>query len=140
MLNYKSMQYIYSKKMHYQPELLTHKVIVLEEDSALRSMYCKYITEAGYLGLPIKTHEEILAAVVEHVPVALVFNPIYQGELLTNVLNRLRKIAPEMHLVSIGFSVTDAQMRELMKLGVKSHINRMFSTPRDVVEILKNLI
>lgn len=134
------MQYIYSKKMFYKPELLTHKVIVLEEDSALRNMYCKYISEAGYLSLPVKTHEEIIAAVVEHVPTALILNPIYQGELLTNLLNRLRKISPDMHLVSIGFSVTDAQMRELMRLGVRSHINRMFSTPRDVVTILKNLI
>lgn len=131
------MQYTFVSKFSYKPSGL--RVCILEKEIELRRLYSDLLDAAGYKVSSHGDYNEIMRLLSSDTPHALIMNPIHEGRLLTGVLERFRNLSPRMHIVTVGYGMTDNDMKLLMRVGVASHINRHFSQPQDIIQVLNTL-
>ncbi len=138
------MTYLFKQKLNLRElvgvEELRYKVLIYEPESYLSALYAHYLSVHN---LDIKHCPNLLnikEAIAVFAPDLLVFS--YDDDIpkQAKVLNHLLACFPNLKVVSIGSDIHNDCLKELMSLGIVSHINRKLTRPQDVVEVIKTLL
>ena len=117
-------------------------VVLLETDSILRDIYK---TEFGLLGLDsvfCENQFEVDSVVKRHNPHLFICNTdIFKNESeLIELLKYIKKIYHYLPLLTYSLRTSPDLLSKLLNCGVSSHLDRKFSRPRDLLDIVRAVL
>lgn len=113
-----------------------YRAIVFEPKFELAELYAKYLRMQNLETYTCQddAHLETLAASVS--PHIIIYN-IDNGY---TVLKFIKHKSPSTFIITIGGDFGDAELDDLMAIGISGHINRKVTQPRDIGILAKQLL
>ena len=139
------MNYIYKQKFQLTdlvplPEL-NKKVLIYEPSYELGQVYSQHLSRRNYL----VTHCTNLELIKQHLVYWQPHLVLFSIDGLAINLDLFAKLSglrqdQGLQVITLGYEVSDEILKKLMSMGVASHVNRKLSRPRDLVEIIDNVL
>ena len=141
------MAYIFKQKIRIVDELAylprnTKTILIYEPLSDLSALYAHYLSSHNFNIHHCPDMNFLRPAIAAVSPDLLIFSldAAVSWSQNKSLLLGLLKDFPKLSVISTSFNLNNENLKELMSLGVLSHINRRLSRPQDVVVIVKNIL
>jgi DNA-binding NtrC family response regulator len=136
------MAYIFSQRISSRvlPSSGVPRVAIVDNDPELLSLYARHLADMGLEPVPFFDVEEAVGFVFEQKPEAIMLDASLISEKRLPLLKELRDEHPSLILVTIGAHASEYDIDQLMMLGASCHINKQFSSPKDVSVTLVELL
>ncbi len=140
------MPYIFKQKLDIshlvnlqQP---AHRILVAEPEQYLLALYASYLRAHNYEVAQCQELEFLEGSLKNFAPHLLIINAHFFADFhrLAGLLKNLKSEFAHFPIISLGDNLSGEMVKQLMELGVVSHIDRRFSRPGDIVSIAKNLL
>ena len=116
-------------------------VLVLESEEYLVRLYRKILLEHGFAvehSSQVTRAVELVSAFAPHL---LLLNPqIRRGFSDAKLVRSVTATFPHLPVVTVGFEQSPEELKQLMDLGVASHINRALTRPHDIVAVVRTIL
>ncbi len=140
------MSYIFKHKFNLselvlQPEAEYKTILVAEPEEYLLNLYCDYLTNYNYYSYTCNHLNLLEPKTVLHKPDLLLLSLdlfIDKNKISKDFLE-YRKQFPHIKILCLGHNVDADTVKRIMEFGVSSFIERRFSSPRDIVNLVKSI-
>lgn len=119
-------------KASWRPKL----ILVLEPEEYLLRIYARYFSFPYFQFQACQTWADFKRQLVTLVPDLLIVNT---DQWFYDLL-QLKIHWPSQPIISLGHNLTPEQLKQLMAYGISGHINRKFTRPQDLVEVVKTIL
>lgn len=140
------MQYLTKEKfifpISFSEDFSRQGVLVFEPENSLLEIYVKYFSNRNFVPYVCRDLDALHNAVNSIRPRALVMGlPEYLNfsEVLSKILFIKNKFS-FLPIISYAYNLPSAQVKQLMTSGINSHLDRKFSQPRDLVDLVEALL
>lgn len=140
------MAYIFRRKFDIRelaaPVQQAKRVLIAEPEEYLRALYAHHLSDEDFFVKPCADAEALAGHIVAFIPDVLVINACLHGTAASTAryLRQLCSRHPSLLVVTLGFGDSPEEVKHLMATGVSAHLDRKFSKPRDIVEIIRTLV
>ena len=140
------MQYIIQEKFHIAKvsnvNFFDFPVLLFEQENSLAGIYVKHFAQKNFVCHTCNSLNTLFNAVKVVMPKVLVLGfpeNINFSEIVSQIAN-LKNSFKLLPIICYSYSLPAELVKELMALGVFSHIDRKFSRPRDLVNLVECLV
>lgn len=140
------MAYIFRKKFDIReladirkPE---KRILIAEPQEDLLALYAYHLSRHDFFVRPCMYPAELAQRLADFSPHLLIINSSFYGEPAHTALRlkRLRESTPNLLIVTMGLGTDHTHVRPLMDSAISAHIDRKFSKPADMVDIVHSLL
>ena len=103
------------------------RVVVLEDDAALRRNCCEVITRIGFTPVPAATLEDACAALRSRATDVLLLDPKVPGTADIESLPAIKEMHPETDLIVMTALPTVSSAVDAMRLGARDYLTKPFA-------------
>ncbi len=131
----------YSLRQSPYYHFLGKQVALIDADSLTRSFYRQKLEQAHLLVKDFSQLLELEKELQNITPAVVIYTPQvleYNQELI--ILSRFIQSYPTLPVVTLARTMQESQLDAIMKLGVRLHINRDLSHPRDLLIALEQVL
>lgn len=137
------MSYILKQKFNIRelanlPVVSTERVLLIVDEDYLRGIYEKHLLQEGFE--VVSSDFADVSFISEALETAGLLVVDFSDALWKHKLAFLKVVGrdfPGLAIITIGYDLGQEILEELMVLGVRGHLERKFSQPRDLVEITR---
>lgn len=140
------MSYIFKQKFDLndlvqQPEAEFKTVLVAEPEEYLLNLYCDYLKNHNFASHSCNHLNLLESKTFFHQPdlLLLSLDLFTDRSNLSNEFLKYRKHFPHIKILCLGQNVDSKLVKEIMEFGVSSFIERRFSSPQDVINLVKSI-
>lgn len=130
------MQFVFQKNYTVRPgmlEVTPPKVILLvEADPEASAMYSRHLSNGDVMVVVCPQLSDMINSIESSRADVVILNPMPDMKRSIKILREARTSYPSLPVVSIGGSIPDRFLDQLMSAGVTMHINRYLTHPRDL--------
>ncbi len=137
------MNYIFHQRLTYQDQGVIKgiRAAIVESEPEVVALYARHLTEAGVEASVFFDLRDAIDFATQQKPQAVLVGISLLTDKDYLLLEALREDHPSMVLVTMGDDLLEEyDIDKLMALGVSCHINRQFSSPKDVSTTVKQLL
>ncbi len=130
------MAYLFKQKLVFKPVPPARLVFVVEPEEYLLELYCKHLLAEQY---EVRGFRDLDALVLPPgrgagPDVAVISTQQLRRPDFQDI--KTEKLPASVKIISVGSSTDADFIRNLMSMGVSSHLERRLTRPRDLVEIV----
>jgi DNA-binding NarL/FixJ family response regulator len=140
------MSYIFKQKFDLndlvsQPQVEFKTILVAEPEEYLLNLYCDYLSNHNYIPHACSHINLLESKTVLHRPdlLLLSLDLFADKNKISNDFFNYRKQFPHIKILCLGQNVDSEIVKKVMEFGVSSFVERRFSTPQDVVNLVKSI-
>ena len=140
------MSYIHKQKFNISdlvPEdLRVRHVLVVEPEYYSRQLYVKHLREHGFKPAHSSDLSEGLVLLKSLKPQAAILSPHAESsyENFIYALSLVRKMYPELPIITVGEALPVSVLAEIMGLGVSGHLEKKLTRPGDIVTVINAIL
>ena len=136
------MAYIFRQKLNLNElavlESPSKKILLAEPEEYLLQLYSRYLDLHNFEVHHCQDPLLLQNALPKYNPHLLILNIDASSARAT--LRSVRSSWPHLPIVTIGYNVEPATLRNLMTMGISSHIDRRMTRPQDLVIIAQTIL
>lgn len=139
-------KYFFKEKFHISElvpvQIYTRSILVAEPEEYLRQIYVNNLSKHGYVAEHCGNLSDVVNLVGSGSHGAMILSPHMEKGLkrFYEVVGYIREIRPSLVIITVGESLQPEILSNLMSLGVVSHLDRRFSRPKDIIEIINSVL
>jgi DNA-binding response OmpR family regulator len=114
-------------------------VLVIEPEYYLRHLYLGHLSRHGFNSSAAGDFNEGLNMILTIRPDAalIALSSEEDYDYLLKGITHMRRVLPEIPMVTLGQSLSSQVLSRLMSLGVSSHLEKSLTRPNDIIEVIK---
>lgn len=124
------------------PAQAVKHVMLVEPEYYAREVYLKHLSENGY-GSSYSTNIPAALVILQAFrPDAIILSPHSEKTFENFIygLSAIRRIHPQMPMVTVGNSLPVNVLSEIMSLGVVGHLEKKLTRPGDIIAVIKTVL
>lgn len=140
------MSYIFKQKFDLnelvlQPKVEFKTVLVAEPEEYLLNLYCDYLNKYNFTSHSCNHLNLLKSKTFFHQPdlLLLSLDLFTDKSKISSEFLQYRKQFPQIKILCLGQNVESKIVKEIMEFGVSSFIERRFSSPQDIVNLVKSI-
>ena len=140
------MSYLFRQKFKIsdlaQLSEMQQKILILESEPYLAALYARYLSIHNFLVEACRQSEQLLESVALEQPHLLIVGIASVGNQrrLLELLRSLKLQHPALPIITIGYNLEPAALKQLISGGVAGHLDRRLSRPQDLVLVVKTVL
>lgn len=140
------MAYLFRQKLKISDlvvlEQNLQKILLAEAEEYRSALYSQYLSSETQVVLRCGDLYDLAGQIRKHSPHLLVLSvEMVPGfTRAVSLLRRLRSDYPGLQIVTLGHGLDADEVKQLMGTGVCGHVDRRFSRPQDLAEIVRTIL